>query len=41
MQLLQKTLSRFVSSGEIAGCCAKVVRNDETCFEGYFGYANL
>ncbi len=41
MELVQNTLSRFVSSGQIAGCCAKIVRNDETCFEGYFGYADI
>ena len=40
MHLLQNTLSRFVASGQIAGCGAKVIRNDKTCFEGYFGFAN-
>ena len=41
MQLVQNTLSQFVSSGRIAGCSAKIIRDDETLFEGYFGYANL
>ncbi len=40
MELLKNTLNRFVESGQIAGCAAKVVRNDATCFEGCFGYAN-
>ena len=41
MKLVQNTLSRFVSSGAIAGCSAKIVRNDEVCFDGQFGYADL
>ena len=41
MDMLQNTLSRFVSSGQIAGCAVRVVRNDETLFEGNFGYANI
>ena len=41
MRLLQDTLSRFVSSGQIAGCVVKVVRNNQCCFEGSFGCANL
>ena len=41
MHLLQNTLSRFVSSGQIAGCAAMVVKNDETLFEGSFGYADI
>lgn len=41
MQLLQDTLSGFVSSGQIAGCAVKVVRNDKTLFEGSFGYADI
>ena len=40
MQMLQNTLNRFVASGQIAGCGAKVIRNDKTCFEGYFGLAD-
>ncbi|MCR4883042.1 MAG: beta-lactamase family protein [Clostridiales bacterium] len=40
MQLVQDTLGRFVSSGEIAGCAARIMRNDEVCFEGQYGYAN-
>lgn len=41
MELVQNTLSRFVSSGQIAGCAVKIMRNDETCFEGSFGYADI
>ena len=41
MKLVQDTLSRFVTSGQIAGCAAKIIRNDEVCFEGCFGYANI
>ncbi len=41
MQLVQNTLSEFVSSGKIAGCAARIMRNDEVCFEGSFGYANI
>ena len=41
MHLLENTLSRFVSDGQIAGCAVKVMRNDETCFEGSFGYADI
>ncbi len=41
MKLVEDTLSRFVSSGQIAGCAAKVIRNGETCFEGCFGYADI
>ena len=41
MHLVQETLSRFVSSGQIAGCAARIVRNEETLFEGSFGYADL
>ena len=29
-QLIQNTLSRFVDSGEIAGCSARIMRGDET-----------
>ncbi len=39
--LIQNTLSRFVSSGGIAGCSARIMRKDEVIFEGNFGYANL
>ena len=41
MNLVQDTLSRFVSSGEIAGCSARIMRNDEVIFEGCFGYADI
>ena len=39
--LIQNTLSRFVDSGQIAGCTVKILRDDETLFEGSFGYANV
>ena len=41
MNLIQNTLSRFVSSGQIAGCAIRVIRNDETFFEGSFGFADI
>ena len=41
MKLVRDTLSRFVSSGQIAGCAAKIMRNDDVCFEGCFGYADI
>ncbi len=41
MELLQNTLSRFVDEGEIAGCVARVMKNDEVLFEGSFGYADI
>ena len=41
MKLVQETLSRFVSSGQIAGCSARIIRNGETCFDGCFGYADI
>jgi len=40
MERVQNTLSRFVDSGQIAGCAAKIMRHGEVCFEGCFGYAN-
>ena len=41
MDLLQNTLSRFVSSGQIAGCVVRILRRDEVCFEGGFGCADI
>ena len=41
MQLIENTLRRFVSSGEIAGCAVRVMRNDEVFYEGSFGYADI
>ncbi len=41
MELVRDTLSRFVESGQIAGCAARIMRNDEVCFEGSFGYADI
>ena len=41
MKLIQNTLGRFVSAGEIAGCSARIMQNDEVLFEGHFGYADI
>ena len=41
MNLVQNTLSRFVCEGQIAGCAVRIMRNDEVCFEGSFGYADI
>ena len=41
MKLIQNTLGRFVSDGEIAGCSARIMQNDEVLFEGHFGYADI
>ncbi len=41
MHLVNNTLSRFVSSGQIAGCAVRIMRNDEVCLEGSFGYADI
>ena len=41
MQLIRNTLSRFVSSGQIAGCAVKILRNDSVLFEGSFGVADI
>ena len=41
MNLIRDTLSRFVDEKQIAGCAVRIMRNDETFFEGSFGYANL
>ena len=41
MQLVQNTLDRFVSSGQIAGYAARIMRSDEVLFEGHGGCANL
>ena len=40
-QLIHNTLSRFVDSSEIAGCSARIIRNDEVLFEESFGYADI
>ena len=40
-QLIHNTLSRFVDSGEIAGCSARIMRNDKVLFEESFGYADI
>ena len=41
MELLRNTLSRFVDSGEIAGCAVRVMKDDKVAFEGSFGYADI
>ncbi len=41
MKLVQNTLSRFVSSGQIAGCSVRIMKDDKVCFEGNFGYADI
>lgn len=41
MNLVQNTLNGFVASGQIAGCAARIMRGDEVCFEGCFGYADI
>ena len=41
LNLVQNTLSRFVSSGQIAGCAVKIMRKDQNLFEGSFGYADI
>ena len=41
MNLIQNTLSRFVESGQIAGCAIRVMRDDKVFFEGSFGYADI
>ena len=41
MELLRNTLSRFVSSGQIAGCAVRVMRKDEVCYEDSFGCADI
>ena len=41
MKLLENTLSRFVATGQIAGCAARVMRNGSLLYEGSFGYADI
>ena len=41
MNLVQNTLSRFVSSGQIAGCAVRIMQNDEVRYEDSFGYADI
>ena len=41
MPLVAETLSRFVSSGQIAGCAAKIMRHGECLFEEQYGYADI
>ena len=40
MNLVRKTLSRFVSEGQIAGCAVRIIQEDEVLFEESFGYAD-
>ena len=37
LNLIQNTLSRFVAEGQIAGCAARILRDDQVLFEGAFG----
>ena len=41
MNLIRNTLSRFVSSGQIAGCAVRIMRNDEVCLEEAYGCADI
>ena len=41
MQLVKNTLSRFVSSGQIAGCGVRIMQHGEVRFEEYFGFADI
>ncbi len=41
MKLVQNTLSRFVSSGQIAGCSVRIMKDDRVCLEENFGYADI
>lgn len=41
MNLVQNTLSRFVSDGQIAGCAIRIMQDDEVRFEGSFGFADI
>ena len=41
MNLIRDTLNRFVEEGQIAGCAVRVMQNDEVCFEGSFGWADI
>ena len=41
MQLVHDTLSRFVRSGQIAGCGVRIMRGGQVFYEDYFGCANI
>ena len=41
MELVRNTLSGFVERGEIAGCAARIMRDDAVCFEDSFGWADV
>jgi len=41
MDLVRNTLSRFVTSGQIAGCSVRIMRRDEVCLEEHLGYADI
>ncbi len=41
MQLVQNTLNRFVTSGQIAGYAVRILQHDEVRFEGSFGFADV
>ncbi len=41
MEFVRDTLKGFVSSGQIAGCSVRIMRDDEVCYEGCFGSADI
>lgn len=41
MKLVQDTLRRFVDEGQIAGCAARIMKDDAVLFEGAFGQADI
>lgn len=41
MKLVQDTLRRFVDEGLIAGCAARIMKDDAVLYEGSFGYADI
>lgn len=41
MKLVQDTLRRFVDDGQIAGCAARIMKDDAVLFEGAFGQADI
>ncbi len=41
MDQVRNTLSRFVNDRQIAGCSVRIMKDDEVCFEGSFGYADI
>ena len=41
MKLVQDTLRRFVDEGQIAGCAARIMKDDAVLYEGSFGWADI